>query len=115
MWRNIAPQWNEKYIPQKKVIQEHGGISVKICQNVIFCVNGLLSKSAKANMNKMEKVQWQPVWHYRTLLELNPSSLSIQDIFTMSEIGELNNKTLDTTEVLAKSMYMYLTCKYQSW
>lgn len=55
----------------------------------------------------------QSVWHYRTLLEFNPSSLSIQDIYNVWNRG--NKQTLDTTEVLAKSMYMYLTRKYQSW
>lgn len=54
------------------------------------------------------------VWHYRTLLEFHPSTLSIQNIFTICEIRagrkkEKNKKEeknpLDTTEVLAKSIY----------
>lgn len=69
-------------------------------------------KKKKKKAKDIKKKKKRQLWHYRTLLEFDPSSLSIQGLFTRAEImeGQKNGKKtpLDTAEVLAKSIYRYV-------
>ena len=82
------------------------------------CEINVCVRDAKHWCEKGKKDNTTSLWHYRTLLEFDPSALSIQDIFTVCEIRagqkywcqqkKEEKKTLDTTEVLAKSIYRYV-------
>lgn len=65
------------------------------------------NKRKKAKDKEKDRIR-----HYRTLLEFDPSSLSIQGLFTRAEImeGQKNREKnpLDTAEVLAKSIYRFV-------